>query len=108
MAEISLSQVKQHLRVDGTVEDDLITLYLSAAKTATAEYLGREVWYTEAQEDASDDEQGIAVNDAIVAAILLQTATMYAHRETLVTGVTVAEMPHIRALLDPYRARMGV
>ena len=52
---------------------------------------------------------GMMVNEAIRAAILLTTGHLYANREDVVTGVTVAALPNgAQYLLQPYRVGMGV
>jgi len=52
---------------------------------------------------------GMVVNPAIQAACLLILGHLFANREDVATGVTVAELPMgSRHLLGPYRIRMGV
>lgn len=52
---------------------------------------------------------GLVVNDAIRAAILLTLGHLYANREDVVTAVSAVELPRgARSLLMPYRARLGV
>jgi hypothetical protein len=65
--------------------------------------------YIEAVEDIDMDAYGIVINPAIRAACLLKLGHLYANREEVVTGSTVAELPLAsKSLLMPYRIRMGV
>ncbi len=51
---------------------------------------------------------GIVANGSILAAIRLTLGHLYANREDVVTGVSVAELPQgAKALLRPYRRVMG-
>lgn len=156
---IDLATAKLHLRVDGTAEDALIPVYISAAELSAVAYLQRNVYadapaladavaaapdalsaatatYTaeiEAADAVEDDSEkaeatnaaegkylaarvayrsemaGVVVNDVIRAAILLTLGHLYANREDVVTGVSVAQLPSgVQYLLQPYRAGMGV
>lgn len=52
---------------------------------------------------------GMVLNPAIQAACLLKLGHLFANREEVVTGTTVAELPlSSQHLLMPYRMRMGV
>lgn len=65
--------------------------------------------YSRAQEDARQIRAGMVVNDAIRAAVLLICGHLYANREDVVTGVSVAQMPMgSQYLLHPYRVGLGV
>lgn len=51
---------------------------------------------------------GIAVNPSILAAVRLTMGHLYANREDVVVGATVAELPQgAKSLLRPYRKGMG-
>lgn len=43
MTAVSLDLAKAHMKVDGTAEDELISLYLDAAETWCGNYIGRPV-----------------------------------------------------------------
>ncbi|TDV44402.1 hypothetical protein EC919_11474 [Pseudomonas graminis] len=65
--------------------------------------------YIEAVEDIDMDAYGIVMNPAIRAACLLKLGHLYANREEVVAGSTVAELPLAsKSLLMPYRIGMGV
>lgn len=65
--------------------------------------------YVEAVEDIDMDAYGIVINPAIRAACLLKLGHLFANREEVVAGATVAELPLAsKSLLVPYRIRMGV
>lgn len=52
---------------------------------------------------------GMVANDLIRAAILLTIGHLYANREEVVVGASVAELPmSSKYLLQPYRKQMGV
>ena len=70
------------------------TAALQVAETA---YMRAQVAYRQAFD-------GIVVNDTIKAAVLLTTAHLYANREDVVAGVSVAQMPNgAEWLLQPYK-----
>lgn len=88
---LSLQQIKQHLRVDETdnTEDALITMYQQSAMQYVAKYLG---------EDLPDP-----IPAPIEACVLLLTADMYENRER--QGPEVFYQNHTyKLLLNPYRS----
>ena len=104
---LDLATIKLHLRVDGTDEDALIGFYALAAEESAMQFLGRTV-YTDATEQGADTT-GIVINAAITAAMLLIAGHLYANREDVVSGVSVAQLPSgAQHLLQPYRVGMGV
>jgi hypothetical protein len=106
---IDLQIAKMHLRVDGEDEDELIQLYLKAAKRAASLYLNRTIYATE--EDMGSDLDGLVLNEDVGAAILLQTAHLYENRESisLIQGSSFPEIQlGYKYLLNPYRLEMGV
>lgn len=63
----------------------------------------------EAYDRADAIAYGMVINPAIQAACLLKLGHLFANREEVVTGETVAELPLAsQNLLMPYRIRMGV
>lgn len=65
--------------------------------------------YTQAQTAARRTYQGIVVTSNIKAAILLICGHLYANREDVAVGVSVAALPMgAHALLQPYRVGMGI
>ena len=155
MSFVTLPEAKLHLRgVDGTEEDALIGVYITAAEQMAIALLDRGVYadgtalgvakaaapgeldtaiaaYESAiaAEEALADETAIAaaiqtagngllrakvayrqamdgmvVNEAIKAAVLLIVGSLYAQREDVVVGVSVAKLPNgAEWLLAPYR-----
>lgn len=104
---LDLATIKLHLRVDGTDEDALIGVYALAAEESAMQFLGRTV-YADATEQGAD-ATGIVINAAITAALLLIAGHLYANREDVVSGVSVAQLPSgAQHLLQPYRVGMGV
>lgn len=52
---------------------------------------------------------GVVINPSITAACLLVLGKLYAHREDVITGTIVTELPHgAHALLWPYRVGLSV
>ena len=109
---------------DGTALQTAITAAPAALTTATAAYTAAvtaadamtdtteqtaalqvaETAYMRAQVAYRQAFDGIVVNDTIKAAVLLTTAHLYANREDVVAGVSVAQMPNgAEWLLQPYK-----
>lgn len=65
--------------------------------------------FADARAEVEMKARGIVINKAIQAACLLILGHLFANREDVATGVTVAEIPMgSRHLLAPYRTGMGV
>ena len=104
---LDLATVKQHLRAEDDAEDALIGLYALAAEESAVAFLNRNVYADEAAQGA--DIAGIVINAAITAAMLLIAGHLYANREDVVVGASVAKLPNgAQYLLQPYRSGMGV
>ena len=70
-----------------------------AAATQAAEYA-----YLRAQVACRQTMDGMVVNDTIKSAVLLIVGHLYAHREDVVAGVSVAQLPNgAEWLLAPYK-----
>ena len=127
MSIVAIETAMHHLRAD---DDDLTDVQhkLDAAVEIAEQYMGKRVYPDAVAAKAArlqamidletaDDidcygyvmqSRAIAVNPAIEIAVLLILGTLYAHREDVVVGASVAELP-IAAThrLQPYRV-MGV
>ena len=104
---LDLAPVKLHLRVDDSAEDALIGLYVTAAEEFAMQFLGRTIYATELAQGL--DTAGIVINPAIQAALLLIVGHLYANREDVLAGVSVAQLPNgSQYLMQPYRIGMGV
>lgn len=104
---LDLATVKLHLRVDDSADDALIGLYVTAAEEFAMQFLGRTIYATELAQGL--DTAGIVINPAIQAALLLIVGHLYANREDVLAGVSVAQLPNgSQYLLQPYRSGMGV
>ena len=88
MAVITLDEEKTYLRVDGTIEDDLITKLIGSA-TATVENVLRQP--LSAFDPLPDD---------IHTAVLYTIAYLYEYRETADFDPMIK---FLRAILAPYR-----
>ena len=83
---MNLDLIKQHLLVEHNLDDALIQAYAEAAETAITNYT-----FT------NYDEANKVHNQAK----LLLIGTFYANRESVVTGISVKDLPHgVSFLLD--------
>lgn len=129
MTIVSIDAALEHLRADSDDTAD-IQRKIDAAVEIAEQYIGRRIYADKvaAKEartqalidlalepvDASDcyeltmQSRAITTNPAIEISVLLILGTLYAHREDVVVGASVAELP-IAAThrLQPYRV-MGV
>ena len=104
---LDLATVKLHLRGTEPEEDALIGVYALAAEEFAMQFLGRTIYATELAQGL--DTAGIVINAAITAAMLLIAGHLYANREDVVSGVSVAQLPSgAQHLLQPYRVGRGV
>lgn len=88
---ITLEDVKSHCRIDHTLEDDLLSLYINAALEACQKHIGKRFC------------DGLEFTDAIKVGCLLYIATLYTNRES-VSDLTIKEVPHtVDMLWSVYR-----
>jgi uncharacterized phage protein (predicted DNA packaging) len=105
MTIITLETAKLHLKVDATDDDTMIEIYLGAAERAAMDYCNRTIY---GAEGVGSDLDGVVINDAIKAAILLNLGHLYVNREGVDT-VQKQELPlGIQSLLQPYRIGIGM
>ncbi|OYQ76051.1 head-tail connector protein [Wohlfahrtiimonas chitiniclastica] len=103
---IDLSVAKQHLRIDHDSEDELIQMQIEAAIEYAAKYLNRSII---AHEHDRKMQRDIVINSSIKAAVLLVLGTLYENRENEIVGSITSPLKFgTKALLDPYRIKMGV
>lgn len=103
---LDLDTVKQHCRVeaDFTEDDNLLGIYTGAAARYVETWTRRTLFETETSPGYAETEDPILLGDDVKAAMLLLIGHWYEHRETVVVGQTVAEVPYaVEALLQPYR-----
>ncbi|KEQ08045.1 head-tail connector protein [Pseudorhizobium pelagicum] len=94
MSALSLDLAKQHMKVDGTAEDDLISLYIDAAETWAANYIGKPL--------ADFDPIPADVKHAVLKLV----AFYYEVRSIATYGLSVDMAPQgVTAILDSYRER---
>ena len=105
MTIITLEVAKLHLKVDTTDDDTMIEIYLGAAERAAMDYCNRTIY---GAEGVGSDLDGVVINDAIKAAILLNLGHLCVNREGVDT-VQKQELPlGIQSLLQPYRIGIGM
>ena len=105
MTIITLETAKLHLKVDTTDDDAMIEIYLGAAERAAMDYCNRTIY---GAEGVGSDLDGVVINYAIKAAILLNLGHLYVNREGVDT-VQKQELPlGIQSLLQPYRIGIGM
>lgn len=95
---ITLAEAKDQCRIDDNSEDDILLIYISAAREIAEHELGRKIIGIGGFGDQAD------IPKAIKQWMLIQIATMYKQRETIVTGQVMA-VPNrfVDRMLDPYR-----
>lgn len=96
---LELKIVKDHCRVDHTLDDDLFKVYISAA-----------VRYVENRTDRvllaepADDVDALILDSDIITAMLLMIGHWYENREAVNVGNITSVMPlAVDALLQPHR-----
>ncbi|MFF0949383.1 head-tail connector protein [Rhizobium leguminosarum] len=94
MTAVSLDLAKAHMKVDGTAEDELISLYLEAAETWCGNYIGKPV----ADLDPIPADVKIAI---------LKLVSFYYEVRSLATyGLSVDMAPQgVTSILDSYREK---
>ena len=96
---VSLEAAKRHLVVDFNDDDQVIGVCLSAACDVCQQYLGRQYSDVEIGSEGAPD-----VPPAVVAAILMLTASLYEKRAEQTFDVPPMSLPStVRMLLAPYR-----
>lgn len=113
MSVISIDIAMQHTRADDA-DQALVQAYLDAAEDSARQYMGRK-FYPDADTlaaavlDGASGDDPVVINPSITAACLLIAGHLYANREDVVAGVSVAQLPMgSQSLLLPYRVNMGV
>ena len=101
IAPAFLARIKDHLRVTGATEDDLITGYAQAACEYVQTFVDDAWDWTHAVVPAGS-ESGIPAS--FVAAVLLLVGDLYEHREAQ-TEVDLSANKTVERLLWPYRYR---
>lgn len=104
MAVLTLSEIKEHLRIEAseTAEDALLNQINEAAQDYAEQYIGRSIPWTD------DEGAEVAPPASVVAAIKLIIADLYENREQRVIGSSVEENPAAHNMLHFYRVGMGI
>lgn len=92
MSIVSLSLAKAHLNLDGTADDELISLYIGAAETWLGNYIGKAL-------SAIDP-----LPDDLKLAVLKLVAFYYEQREAVGFGVAMQIAPYgVTSIANSYR-----
>ncbi len=99
---INLDLIKLHCRIDHDYDDELLGLYLDAAKDAVKQHTSRN-WYDDSEQIPDEDEHGIRWNRAAELSMYLLIGHWYESRSA-VTDLNMKELPMgFFALIQPYR-----
>lgn len=102
---IELLTVKTHCRIDDddTSEDDLLTIYIGAAKRHVETFTRRKLYATNTDPGYENDEDRLLLEDDVRTAMLLLVGHWFANREA-VSDKSLSEIPlAVNALLQPYK-----
>ena len=97
----NLEEIKLHLRVTHHEEDVMIQRYFEAAKQFAEQCLNLKIIESEIEVLEVSDNQ-IALNPAIIAAVLVITADLYEQRQDVV-NIVVGQIGTAERLLNKYR-----
>lgn len=97
---LTLSEVKNHLRVTTSEDDSLITLYIEAVEENIKAFLNRDIPIL--------GESPIDYPAPIKAAMLLMVGDLYENREAQIAGQPLNINPSAKNLLYPYRRSIGI
>ena len=94
MTVVSLDLAKAHMKVDGTAEDELISLYIDAAETWAGNYIGHPIANFE------------PVPADVKIAVLKLVAFYYEVRSLATYGLSIDMAPQgVASLLSSYREK---
>lgn len=92
MSIVTLTLAKAHMNIDGTADDELVTLYIGAAETWLGNYIGKPL----PDLDPLPDDLKLAV--------LKLVAFYYEQREAVAFGITMQIAPYgVTSIADSYR-----
>ncbi len=94
MSAVSLDLAKAHMKIDGTAEDELITLYIDGAEAWIANYIGKPL-------------ADFAPIPADLKIAILKLVAFYFEVRSLATyGISVDTAPQgVTSILDNYREK---
>jgi hypothetical protein len=104
----TLEDLKRHMKIRHSHEDDDLQEKLAAATEAASDFLNRPIpWLTPEQPDTGGPVYA-DVPYSVRAAILMMAADLASNREGSIVGASFVETPTIRNLLWPHRVSLGV
>lgn len=98
----TLADLKTHLRIRRTQEDDDLQMKLDAAIDHASQFIGRPIPW------ADDDGAAVEVPHSVRLAILIIAAELYANREEAVVGTIYTKIPKAENMLHFFRVGLGV
>ena len=113
MSVISMALARVHLR-DPDDDDAYLQLLIDSAEQSAMSYLNRQVYadtqsMAEAVAIGAAGDKPMLSNAPFKSACLLILGHLYANREDVVGGISVAELPRgSQSLLTPYRVGWGI
>lgn len=97
----TLDDLKRHLRIRVSAEDQDLQEKLDAAIDHASQYLGRPIPWS------SEEESEVPVPASVRGAILIIAAELYANREQAVVGTTYTKIPVAENMMHFYRVGLG-
>lgn len=102
---VSLSLVKEQLKIDQSNEDSILAVYIDAAEAEICNYINQPI-------PGISDSPPTAAPAPLVSAALLIVGDLYENREGAVVTKTgtgsFLENPAVIRLIQPYRVEIGI
>ncbi|MCY1303861.1 Phage gp6-like head-tail connector protein [compost metagenome] len=98
----TIEDLKRHLRIRHSAEDEDLQVKLDAAIDQASQFINRPIPW--------EDEEGgeVEVPPSVKVAILIIAAELYANREESVVGTIYSKIPKAENMLHFYRKGLGV
>lgn len=114
MSYVSVADVRKHLGLIHTADDQLIQDYIDSAEDYAAEYMNRpgiyddQNWKTAGDAESSSTSSDEFVPASVVQAIKMIAGEYYERRAQGVVGSSYTRLPDAENLLHLYRIGLGV
>lgn len=104
----TLEDLKRHMKIRHSHEDDDLKEKLAAAIEAASDFLNRPIPWLAPEQPETGPAVYADVPYSVRAAILMAAAELASNREGSIVGASFVETPTIRNLLWPHRVSLGV